>query len=242
MNLDKTTSALKKINRLLEIIGDSGDASETEQDLLKAYVKNLYNAVSDGENLETTEEPTKEKPVAEAKPKAAAPAPVVEAAPPVPEPEVVTIATPPASVTPPEPVVNIAPPAAPVPVAVPEAVAASVAPSDKASTSAAPTKGGLGDLFDLEQGSELSDILSSTPVNDLTKAFSINERILTVNELFGGDNEEFKNILVALNGLGSYEEAANVLARSVASKYSWNSEKKHKKAQKFLKLIHRRYN
>ena len=235
MNLDKTTSALKKINRLLEIIGDSGDTSETEQDLLKAYVKDLYKAVSDGESLEQSVLHTQQSAV-DPKPKEVTPVVAAAPIPSAPLPEVVSNETPPAAVT-----KNVPPTSVP-PVAVPETAAAAVAPSDSASTTSSPTSSSHGDLFDLEQGSELSDVLSSTPVNDLTKVFSINERILTVNELFGGNNEEFKNILVALNGLGSYEEATSVLSRSVASKYSWNSESKHKKAKKFLKLVHRRYN
>jgi len=51
MNLDKTSNALKRINRLFELISEMGEASQTEQDLLKAYVKDLYTVVSDGEQL-----------------------------------------------------------------------------------------------------------------------------------------------------------------------------------------------
>lgn len=48
MNLDKTTAILKKINRLYEIISDIGDASITERDLLKAYITELYESISEG--------------------------------------------------------------------------------------------------------------------------------------------------------------------------------------------------
>jgi len=52
MNLDKTAKALKKINRLYEIINDIGEASATERDLLKAYAKDLYESLSDGETID----------------------------------------------------------------------------------------------------------------------------------------------------------------------------------------------
>jgi len=97
-------------------------------------------------------------------------------------------------------------------------------------------------LFDDESGNELSDKLAKRPIKDLTKAMSINERIFTVNELFGGDSDEFENLMVALNGLSSFDEAKNVLVGSVADKYDWSSKKKIKKASGFIKLVRRRYN
>ena len=49
MDLKKTTKILKKINRLYDIISDIGEASTTETDLLKAYIKELYDSVYEGE-------------------------------------------------------------------------------------------------------------------------------------------------------------------------------------------------
>jgi len=97
-------------------------------------------------------------------------------------------------------------------------------------------------LFEENSGRELSDKLASRPIKDLTKAMGINEKIFTVKELFGGDQKEFDNIMVALDGLGSFEEAKNVLIGSVAEKYDWASSKKVKKAATFIKLVRRRYN
>ena len=48
--------------------------------------------------------------------------------------------------------------------------------------------------------------------SDLTKAMGINERMLTVNELFDGDNSAFKAALSALNGLDSYEAAKSYIS------------------------------
>jgi len=69
----------------------------------------------------------------------------------------------------------------------------------------------------------------------------LNEKIFTVNELFGGNNAEFQNTMVALNGLGSYDEAKSVLMGSVANKYGWGEPGKLKKARNFIKLVQRRY-
>ncbi len=96
-------------------------------------------------------------------------------------------------------------------------------------------------LFEDASGNELSDKLSQLPIKDLTKAVSINERIFTIKELFGNDKEEYQNMMVALNGLDSFEDAKQVLLGSVATKYDWGSSGKMKKAIGFIKTVRRRY-
>ncbi len=217
MNLDKTASALKRINRLYELISEMGEASTTEQDLLKAYVKDLYKAVADGEELSVSDTPVANT----VAPKLAAvptpppvAQPVAQPAPePIPEPEEV----------------------------VPEPVVEQVAPQPQRKVPTA-VNAELTELFQTEKISELSDKLSFSPISDLTKAMGLNEKIFTVNELFEGNNAEFQNLMVALNGLNSYDEAKSVLMSSVATKYEWSKPGKMKKARNFIKLIQRRYN
>ena len=96
-------------------------------------------------------------------------------------------------------------------------------------------------LFDIQDSSELSDKLANAPIPDLTKSMGINEKIFTINELFGGNQSEMDNMLVALNGLESFEEAKSILKNSVASKYNWSDTHKSKKAKNFIKLVKRRY-
>ena len=160
MNLDKTSKALKRINRLYELVSEMGEASTTEQDLLKAYVVDLYKAVSDREEL----------PVAEATPVVvAAPAPTpapVKA--PIEEVHEEALEEVPVEATP---------------------VAAKSQKAKKAKATPAPNQSELSELFQTEQINELSDKLSFSPISDLTKAMGLNERIFTVNELFGGNNE-----------------------------------------------------
>jgi len=218
MNLDKTAKALKKINRLYEIINDIGEASSTEKDLLRAYAKELYESLSDDTLDEQIAKDIKkqkkeEKKLKKEKEKAAKVAVTEKMAP-----EETT----------------------------PEPVAAPMASSATDSKVAAPTALGgfspaMQELFELNPANELSDKLSQSPISDLTKAMGINERIFTVNELFGGNQDEFQNLMSALNGLGSYDEAKAVLMKSAASKYDWDIPKNQKKARTFVKLIQRRY-
>ena len=234
MNLDKTKVVLKKINRLYELINDIGEASMTEKDLLKAYVIDLYDAVttedsSDIVDLEAAEMQKKlkkqrklekklkkkEEKLQSKKASAVAPAPV--------EPETIE------KVAEPKPLVKAAQPA----------------PSQSVKVTATAQSGvseALKELFEVQKGNELSDRLSQQPITDLTKAMAINEKIFTVNELFGGNSDEMNNMLVALNGLNTFDEAKSILMRSVAAKYDWASSAKVKKARTFIKMVQRRYN
>ena len=96
-------------------------------------------------------------------------------------------------------------------------------------------------LFSENPVVDLSDKLAMRPVTDLTKAFSINERYFTIQELFGGDADQFQQTLQQLNGLSSFKEASQTLIQNVAAKYEWSAETKKKKAENFIKLVRRRY-
>lgn len=234
MDLDKSKLILKKINRLYDLINEFGEASDTEKDLIKAYVIDLYGAViSDGsEDLEAEEMRKKlkkrkklEKKMRKKEKVEKKAVKTMEAEPSEP----VATLTPSRPATIPEPALK--PKASPVVETVKVAASAQPAVSNQ-----------LKELFEVSGGDDLSDKLSQRPIKDLTKAMGINEKIFTVNELFGGNSDEMNNMLVALNGLSSYDEAKNVLMRSVASKYDWSSDEKVKKARTFLKLVSRRYN
>jgi len=212
MNLDKTAKALKKINRLYELISDLGEASATERDLLRAYAKELYESLSDEEVVEVK---TPEPPKVEAE-KEAPPAPIEKTIPP--EPTVVD--------------------EKPAPAAVATATSDSKEVATAALTGFSPK---MLEIFEVNEVNELSDKLSQSPIKDLTKAMGINEKIFTVNELFDGNQEEFNSLMLALNGLDNYSDAKAVLMKSAASKYDWDAAEKEKKARNFIKLVQRRY-
>ena len=96
-------------------------------------------------------------------------------------------------------------------------------------------------LFSLETGNEISDKLSTTPIKDISKAMSINERIFTIKELFGGSQESFDKTISSLNGFASYDDAKTFLSESVVGENNWLDPEKSKKVKKFLKLISRKY-
>ncbi len=236
MNLDKTAKTLKKINRLYELISDIGESTDTERDLLKAYAKDLYNSLCTEEELIDNEisrdkaSLKKEEKRIKKEHKA-----VIKQA----EQESKEVATP-IEVTQ-DNAEEESPEAKPVP----QAVQAASSASDTRHQATAPSSNFSQEMlaiFEERPITELSDKLSQTPISDLTKAMGINERIFTVNELFGGNTDEFNNLMVALNGLDNYGEARAVIMKSVASKYDWDAPAKQKKAKQLVQLIQRRFN
>jgi len=211
MNLKEAKIMLEKINRLYDSMILDSKIDPFEQELMLSYIKKMYAAFSaSGEPL---------NPVVESRP-----APKPKAAIERPAPKVIkrVVAEPPKVVTP-----------APTPVADPEEVemikeaAAEVippapAPTPKPSPKPAPTPppvvktaavdDDVAELFAGDEGKELSDRLASLPIRDLTKAMGLNERILTVNELFGKDQQAFTTSMNIMNTMGNFEEAKVHLA------------------------------
>ena len=84
--------------------------------------------------------------------------------------------------------------------------------------------------------------MGELPIKDLTKAMGLNEKIFTINELFGGDGKAFDTALKTLNTFNSFEQAKAYLSENFAGQYKWNSRSKKKKAINLIKLVKRRYN
>lgn len=99
----------------------------------------------------------------------------------------------------------------------------------------------LMNLFMIEEATELSQKLSLIPIKDLKKSMGINEKIFTVKELFNGDQKLFDECLEALNGFNNFEDAKKFLAIGPAQNFDWSEKSKQKKAKTFIKLVHRRY-
>lgn len=235
MNIKKVEKQAKKITQMLENIKDEGHVSRIEKDLLLSYIRDLYEKVLNVEE-DNKHHSNKSAPVVERSkyenPTPPAPPKPVEIAEVVrqeisenisiPEP---TIQREPIVIA--EPKVESAPPV----VQVPEPIV-----DDSPS---APTE--LLELFNAAVTTELSDRLSRSPINDLTKSMGINEKIFTVKELFGGDSALFSNTMSELDKLNSLEQARDYLVKNVAVQEDWANDVKIKKAATFIKLISRRY-
>ena len=95
-------------------------------------------------------------------------------------------------------------------------------------------------LFEVKQASDLSEKLSESPINDLNRALSINDRLLYMNELFSRDMEALNQALETLNSAGSMMQAKPYLIK-LAEKNAWPHDNRIEIAKSFVKLIRRRY-
>ena len=247
MNIKKVEKSTRKINQLLENIKEEGSVSRIEKDLLLSYIRDMYEKVMDVKESKTSKssnvsisERSFDIPKAEVKETAtpayiaevvrrevqSTPKPIREAV--VQEVQQATVVTEEYSE-----VVNTPAYEAPVnTISEPMVEEAPITPS-------APSE--LLDLFSENAISELSDRLSMSPITDLTKSMGINEKIFTIQELFGGDSSLFSSTMQELDKLSSLEQAREYLVTTVAMDQNWANESKIKKAATFVKLISRRY-
>ena len=237
MNLKEAKIMLEKINRLYESMIIDSKMDPFEQELMLSYIKKLYVAFSlDGEPMNiTAHKRTIQQPPVATPPPAPKPPPVKREPP--------KIITPPQITTPPPPkkdpeveIIEESVPKVSQPKAAPAPARKAAAPSAKS----AKVSEEVTELFEDNSGKELSDKLASLPIKDLTKAMGLNERILTVNELFGKDQQAFVSAMTAMNGMANFDEAKSFLA-GCAEKYNWTTKSRKKKAQVFIKLVRRRF-
>ena len=253
MNLLQAKTHLEKIITLYKTIsGDPANVSAIERDLMKSYIKQLYESFLDDisappvkrqdfSSQRLAQEEPKPQPVAA--PPAPEPAPVVAEkpkyvppAPPTPEPVERFAYTPP-KVDPeypkymPPPVVKETPPPA--------------APKAPEPPRAAPVWNQNTDVDSLFEasatGSDLSDRISHAPIPDLTKAFALNDKLLFINELFGGDATTLDHAVKYVNTLASFD-SAKLYLKEFAVRFNWaGSDSKKRQALAFIKLVRRRF-
>lgn len=99
----------------------------------------------------------------------------------------------------------------------------------------------LNKLFDLQKPDETVNRFGHVPIASIESAMGLNERIFTLNELFGGDKGLFEAWCSKLNSLGSFAEAKNVLRTGPASDFKWAEPERIKMAEQFLRIVSRRY-
>jgi len=250
MDLKKAQLLLHKIEAFLDS-GNSQNISRLEKDLMKSYIVQLYDAVTD-ETASTI--PVEEKPIefVEYKMPKREPAPKVEV-PQVKEVEAIRPSYTDRSEAAPKeksadveiqiqspkkttPVVEAATYHQTISEPVPE-----IKKAAKANPPAVDSKEALEKLFDLPKMDEMSGRFSHVPITNIETALGLNDRIFTLNELFGGDKALFDATCSRLNHLNSYAEARTLLMAGPALEFSWSEPERIKMAEQFIRIVSRRY-
>lgn len=219
MDFSKSKLLLKKINAIHDSVDAFGSGfSQLEKDLILQYLRDLYECI----NLEgATESPQPQ--VKEASLAPAIETPVVRSIPqPIAQPVNATNGSTNGAAS-----------------SVHGAATQVAAPVEKPKK--AKINPELDTLFEESNLNDLSQRFANAPIKDIAKAMGINERILTINELFKGDQQSFQSTADALNACANFEEAKAYLINGIATKNDWISNKRKKKAEVFIKLIRRRY-
>ena len=97
----------------------------------------------------------------------------------------------------------------------------------------------LNDTFkeNASQQASIAKKLEGSPISDLKKNISLNQRFQFCKDLFKGNNQEYELMLEKLNNTNR-DEAMRIL-QTLRDKYSWNPESMA--AKDFTDLVNRRY-
>jgi hypothetical protein len=239
MDLQKAKITLEKINALYKnMSADARNVSSIEKDLMRSYIQQLYEHFIEMPQAAPAP-PVQPFDVVKTVPKAPAYTPPPPAHRKPAAAKEVEPAPPPKAEEPPKPAPAPPPPPPPTP---PKVEPEPPAPAHPQPLAPRADQAELEELFAVTSARELSEKLGELPIADIKKAMGLNERIFTVNELFGGDQAAFDETLSNLNFMPGFEAAKNFLINGVASKYNWASKDKKSKAKTFIKLVKRRYN
>lgn len=255
MDLQRTKILLDKINSLHQNLLDSKTSvSAIEKKLLMDYLSNMYEAVIDESPATVAKPVIVAKPIVkEVPPKAvvAQPEPMKFVAPTPPLPPPPLPKQEPAIVFTKEPEVKTIPEVKeePVAVSIPEPTPVKVEKEPdlvfEKPTMTVKEKvgfnGAYDELFTFDESGELSDKLAQSPISNIKKSMGINERYLTINELFDGKAKVFEETVDHLDSLNNFDEARTFLEEDTITKFGWDQPAKVKKTKRFLKLVRSRY-
>lgn len=231
MNTKKFKNQLNKLTAVFTSIEGDGQISPLEKDLLKKYVVNLYDALIDqDEKASPNEVVSKIVEVTKAKETP----PIVK----VSNPE--TIAVQKTVVEEEQVVIESHPPIVVIENKEVQAQVREVSPEPiKPAGYVIPSK--LKEVFETEEAIELSDKLRLTKVKDITKSMGINEKIFTIKELFGGNQDKFNEVMNAIEACKDYEEATKYISENIAEQQNWADDSNLKKAKQFVQLVQRKF-
>ncbi len=264
INMDQSR-AQRLLVKIQTLVDQGSPLSKLEQDLVKSYILQLYEAVTETAAVQEapaaavhTTVPPVHRPVEQ--PVRIPSVPIPPPAPPRPEVEakwepVVDLHRVVEEVVKPEPksvvreephrVETPEPEPVPTPEPEPHIPAFTPPPVPKVATPVAemPRRGEPGDalrkLFEPPAHSEPTG--ANVMLSSIEEAIGINDRIFILNDLFGGDGSLMRLTFDTLNGLSSFTEARNLLLHGVAERFDWANPEHEKKAVEFIRIVRRRY-
>ena len=78
------------------------------------------------------------------------------------------------------------------------------------------------------------------PIGDLKDVIGVNEKFLFINELFGGDIQDYRKAIAELNGMDGIRTAFDYL-NQLAVEYSWDAARSASTIEKLANYVQRRH-
>ncbi len=89
-------------------------------------------------------------------------------------------------------------------------------------------------LFKEKSPTGLVDFLGLSPLDNLNKAWGLNEKMLVIKDLFDDDYNSFNDTVDLINKFTSFQEVKYYLTQHVVDKFKWYDLSKFKKASDFI--------
>jgi len=97
------------------------------------------------------------------------------------------------------------------------------------------------ELFDFKATDDLSEKLGNSRVDQLNHILAINDKILYINHLFGGEAIPFQESLKKFESFYTYEEAKSYASEELVEKYQWTDPGRIETVKQFMKQVRRLY-
>jgi hypothetical protein len=128
---------------------------------------------------------------------------------------------------------------------------ANVEPEKKISEAVAPTvtpqpsesflNNELAHLFIWQEPSNLAERLASQAISNLSfSTFSMNERLLYTNDLFGKNSAEMEEAVMMINNFTHFDQA-KVFLLNIGRQHDWYKEERKEAAKSFINMVRRRF-
>jgi hypothetical protein len=99
----------------------------------------------------------------------------------------------------------------------------------------------LDHLFIWQEPSNLAERLASQAISNLSfSTFSMNERLLYTNDLFGKNNAEMEEAVKMLNKFTHFDQA-KVFLLNIGRQHDWQKEERKEAAKSFINTVRRRF-
>ncbi len=99
----------------------------------------------------------------------------------------------------------------------------------------------LAHLFIWQEPSNLAERLASQAITNLSfSTFSMNERLLYINDLFGKNNAEMEEAIKTLNNFTHFDQA-KVFLLNIGRQHDWQKEERKEAAKSFINTVRRRF-